>query len=69
MHWGTFKTNATEFYLEPKYKIEQARLEHGKTDEGEDRLKFYTISIGETLEGISPKKWLDVNNGINQVIL
>ena len=55
MHWGTFKTNATEFYLEPKYKIDEARLEYGKTEEGEDKLQFYTISIGETLEGTSPK--------------
>ena len=53
IHWGTFKTNATEFYLEPKYKIDQARLEFGKTPEGEDKLQFYTIPIGETREGKS----------------
>ena len=53
MHWGTFKTKATEFYLEPKNKIDEVRLSYGKTDEGEDKLSFYTISIGETLEGKS----------------
>ena len=55
MHWGTFKTNATEFYLEPKNRIDEVRLSYGKTDEGEDKLSFYTISIGETLEGKSVK--------------
>ena len=56
MHWGTFKTKATEFYLEPKNKIDEVRLSYGKTDEGEDKLSFYTISIGETQEGKSEPK-------------
>ena len=53
IHWGTFKTNATEFYLEPKNLIEKARRENGKTPNGEDKLKFYTKCIGGTQEGIS----------------
>ena len=42
---------ATEHYLEPKVKIEQARIDHGKNDDGEDKLRFYVTSVGGTQEG------------------
>ena len=51
IHWGTFKLGATEFYLEPKQIIEQARSDQGKNEDGKDKLKFYTTCIGGTLTG------------------
>lgn len=51
IHWGTFHLRATEHYLEPKEKIEQVRLDHGKDDNEDDKLPFYVTSVGGTQEG------------------
>ena len=53
IHWGTFMLGAREGYLEPKEIIDQKREESGKNENGIDRLRFYTISVGDTLEGNS----------------
>ena len=51
IHWGTFKMGATEHYLDPKKEIEKMRTEAGTCDNGEDKLKFYTVNIGDTHHG------------------
>ena len=44
---------AREAYLDPKEIIDQKREELGKTEDGNDYLRFYTTSVGGTLEGNS----------------
>ena len=51
IHWGTFMLGAREAYLEPKEIIDQRREELGQKEDGNDKLKFYTTSVGGTLEG------------------
>ena len=51
IHWGTFMLGAREAYLEPKEIIDQRREELGQKEDGNDTLKFYTTSVGGTLEG------------------
>ena len=51
IHWGTFMLGATESYLEPKEIIDEKRKEHGKDEDGKDKLKFYTTSVGGSQEG------------------
>ena len=51
IHWGTFMLGAREAYLDPKEIIDQKREELGKTADGNDYLRFYTTSVGGTLEG------------------
>ena len=51
IHWGTFMLGATESYLEPKEIIDEKRKEHGKGEDGKEKLKFYTTSVGGSQEG------------------
>ena len=50
IHWGTFMLGAREAYLEPKEIIDQKREELGQQEDGSDKLKFYTTSVGGTLD-------------------
>ena len=52
IHWGTFKLTY-EFYLEPRTLLKRLVEESGKlSDNKTDILQFYTVPIGETLEGV-----------------
>jgi len=55
IHWGTFKLT-NEHYLEPRNKLREMVLKEGKDDSGADKLQFYTVNIGGTLESVEKTK-------------